>query len=54
MHSHFDGEVWGLCVVSEKGYFLTAGDDNKILLYDVHERKCISKGTVQVEGANTS
>lgn len=41
MHSHHDGEVWGLCVIEEEGKFVTSGDDNKILLFDIATRKCL-------------
>jgi hypothetical protein len=27
-YTHHDGEVWGLAALSEKGTFLTCGDDN--------------------------
>jgi WD40 repeat protein len=34
MHSHHEGEVWGLCLMSNDKFF-TSGDDNKIYLYDI-------------------
>lgn len=36
IHSHHDGEVWGLCTIEGQGKFITSGDDNKILMFDVH------------------
>jgi hypothetical protein len=34
MKSHDDGEVWGLTIDVKKGYVLTTGDDNKIMVFD--------------------
>ena len=52
MHSHHDGEVWGLCVLEEHNKYITSCDDNKILMFDMLTRKCIQKGNVvpPVEG----
>ena len=47
MYSHHDGEVWVLCT-SNEGKFFTAGDDNKLLLYDIKLRKIVAKGTVEI------
>ena len=41
MHSHHDGEVWGLTVLDEDNKYITSGDDNKILMFDMLTRKCI-------------
>jgi WD40 repeat protein len=49
MHSHHDGEVWGMCVIPNQNKFITSGDDNKLLLYDITDRKCIGRGNVIVE-----
>lgn len=49
MHSHYDGEVWGMCVVPNEHKFFTSADDNKILLYDILSKKCIGRGNVNVE-----
>jgi len=46
MHSHHDGEVWGLCTLEDQGVFITSGDDNKIYMYDMAKRKCIQQGLV--------
>ena len=37
IRSHYDGEVWGLCMIDEENTnkFLTSGDDNMILLHDI-------------------
>ncbi len=35
MHSHHDGEVWGLESSEIDGKFITSGDDNKLLMYDI-------------------
>ena len=52
MHSHHDGEVWGLETLENEGKFITSGDDNKLLMFDIASRKCILKGFVvpDVEG----
>eukprot|EP00351_Strombidinopsis_sp_SopsisLIS2011_P004946 CAMPEP_0116872984 /NCGR_PEP_ID=MMETSP0463-20121206/3933_1 /TAXON_ID=181622 /ORGANISM="Strombidinopsis sp, Strain SopsisLIS2011" /LENGTH=52 /DNA_ID=CAMNT_0004514149 /DNA_START=1643 /DNA_END=1801 /DNA_ORIENTATION=- len=48
MQSHDQGEVWGMCIIDEEdtNMFITSGDDNKLLLYDINEKKVIGKGTV--------
>jgi len=40
-HSHHDGEVWGLCVIESQGKYVTSGDDNKILMFDMETKRCI-------------
>ena len=50
MHSHHDGEVWGLAVLEEQGMFVTSCDDNKLLMYEVAKRKCVQRGQVTVGG----
>jgi len=40
MHSHHEGEVWGLATMEGKGKFITSGDDNKIMIWDIMQRKC--------------
>jgi WD40 repeat protein len=46
MHSHHDGEVWGLCVMEGESKFFTSGDDNKVYMFDIKTRKCLQKGHV--------
>lgn len=48
MHSHHDGEVWGLCVLEEYNMYVTSCDDNKLLLFDMELRKCIGKSQVEL------
>lgn len=48
MHSHSDGEAWGLTVIEGESKYITSGDDNKLLMYDLLTRKVIQKGTVVV------
>ena len=48
MHSHHDGQVWGLAVLEEQGMFVTSCDDNKLLMYEVAKRKCVQRGQVTV------
>jgi WD40 repeat protein len=46
MHSHHDGEVWGLCLIEEQNKFVTSCDDNKLLMYDMVTHKCVQRGQV--------
>lgn len=48
MHSHHDGEVWGLAILEEQGMFVTSCDDNKLLMYEVAKRKCAQRGQVTI------
>lgn len=41
MHSHHSGEVWGLTAIDSSNCFLTSGDDNKILMFDLAAKKMI-------------
>ena len=45
MESHSDGEVWGLEVVNND-FVLTTADDNRVKVWDVKQKKCVSRGTV--------
>ncbi|TNV83122.1 hypothetical protein FGO68_gene10203 [Halteria grandinella] len=47
MYSHHDGEVWGLCQVDEN-VFVTSCDDNKVLMFDISQKKMIQKGAVNL------
>lgn len=47
IHSHHDGEVWGLCLLEDQGKFITSCDDNKILMYEISTKMCVQKGFVQ-------
>lgn len=49
MISHHDGEVWGLCIIPGLNRYITSGDDNKILMFDVQSRRCVQKGLVVVD-----
>ena len=48
IQSHFDGETWGLAIVKEEGTYryITSGDDNSLMLYDINMRKVIGRGFV--------
>ena len=46
MHSHSDGEIYGYASTNFGRQVLTSGDDNKIMLWDIIERRLISRGTV--------
>ena len=46
MQSHFEGEVWGLEVVSAGNQVITSGDDNKVMMYDYESKQFVRKGTV--------
>ena len=41
MHSHHDGEVWGLCIMEGEGKFITSGDDDKVYMFDMASRKLV-------------
>jgi len=45
-HSHHDGEVWGLCVIPSENKYVTSGDDNKILMFDMQSKRCVQRGYV--------
>lgn len=45
MQSHSDGEVWGMDFIND-GQIVTVADDNKIMKWDINERKCLGHGTV--------
>jgi len=48
MHSHFDGEVWGLAVsAASPNLIISAGDDNSVNVWDSRQRKRV--GTIQLE-----
>ena len=44
MHSHFEGETWGLAVLENK--FITSGGDNQILMYDADTHEVIRSGKI--------
>ena len=40
IYSHHDGEVWGLCEMEGEHGFITSGDDNKIIRWNVVKKQC--------------
>jgi len=42
MRGHSDGEVWGLCQDAKTGKIVTCGDDNKVMIWDFKNRKCVN------------
>ena len=45
MRSHCDGEVWGLDVhPTSPNLIISTGDDNKTMLWDVNDRRCLRTG----------
>lgn len=55
IQSHHDGEVCGLSVVDEEEtyQFITSGEDDKLLLYDIKLRKVIGRGKVSTNESPT-
>lgn len=59
MVTHHMGEVWGLCVIDqacgleEASLFVTSCDDNRILMYDMVQKKCIQRGQVKPNAEET-
>ena len=47
MESHSDGEVWGL--VQKEDLIVSSGDDNKIKVWSVTEKKCIRTGIIDAK-----
>jgi len=45
MQSHCEGEVWGLAAVDDSRV-VTSGDDNKIMVWDITARKCVSSSKI--------
>jgi WD40 repeat protein len=57
MESHNDGEVWGLAE-GPMGNIVSTGDDNKAMIWDPKERKCVKKMMItsderKVKGASS-
>jgi len=42
--SHYNGEVWGLEIIPEKGTFLTSADDGEFFEYSIKDRALIKSG----------
>ena len=47
MQGHDTGEAWGLDLTEDM--FVTSGDDNKVMLWDPAERKCVDIAVVNTE-----
>jgi hypothetical protein len=48
MQSHHDGELWAGALIEEQNVFITAADDNKLLMIDMETKKCVQKGWLDV------
>jgi WD40 repeat protein len=48
MKSHHEGELWGLDI-TEEGTVVTTGDDNKVMLWSVKERKNKDVGVINAK-----
>ena len=46
IHSHSEGEVWGLEKLGDNKHVITTGDDNKIIVWDYLARRKVSQGVV--------
>lgn len=42
IQSHWDGETWGLTILADNKY-VTSGDDDTLLVYDIEKKKVIEK-----------
>jgi len=41
MHSHHEGETWGLAIIPGEMQFITSGDDNKVMKWDMNTKRCV-------------
>lgn len=46
MVSHHEGETWGIDLVPATNSLYSIGDDNKILEFNIEERKFVRRGTI--------
>ena len=48
IESHFDGEAWGIAMIQDEGnnMYVTCGDDNTLLLYDIKQKRVVGRGKV--------
>jgi len=46
MRSHSEGELWGLDICPLTGYIVTTCDDNRVLVWDPVNRKCVNEGII--------
>ena len=48
IESHFDGEAWGIAIIQDEGnnMYVTCGDDNTLLLYDIKQKRVVGRGKV--------
>jgi hypothetical protein len=55
IEGHFDGETWGCCAIEDEGcsMFVSSGDDNTLLLYDVEKKRVVGRGTVEINASTT-
>jgi hypothetical protein len=53
IEGHFDGETWGCCAIVDEGceMYISSGDDNTLLLYDVGKKKVVGRGKVEASRA---
>lgn len=47
IYSHHEGEVWGLCEMPNSDFFLTSGDDNKIIKWNMAKKQCVELCKIQ-------
>lgn len=45
MNSHSEGETWGLDLLDD-GRIITSGDDNKVMVWSIDERRLVSQAIV--------
>jgi hypothetical protein len=53
IEGHYDGETWGCCSIVDEGceMYVTSGDDNVLLLYDLNKKKVVGRGKVDPDTA---
>jgi len=51
IYSHHEGEVWGLCELEDQECFVTSGDDNKIIKWNIQKKQCVEICKIKAQSA---